>query len=103
MPSSPSTSPSSGNNTRISRSSSYPGLPDAPDGYVKLCILKHKLTDDENILSAQNGIVLFGRSPPDDDDIEHERRILYIPTGENNRKLTTKELSDMVLSTVEPR
>ena len=100
MPSSPSTSPSSGNNTRISRSSSYPGLPDAPDGYVKLCILKHKLTDDENILSAQNGIVLFGRSPPDEDDIEHERRILYIPTGENNRKLTTKELSDMVLSAI---
>eukprot|EP00943_MAST-04B_sp_MAST-4B-sp1_P000692 g692.t1 len=106
MPSQPqpvSTTTSSSNPPSALRSSSYSifaNRPDAPDGFKELCILKSKVTDDERFLSAQNGLVLFGRRPPDADDIEHERRILYIPTGEGNRKLSIKDLSDMILSSI---
>lgn len=72
-----------------------------PPGYVELQIFKRKVPFDDRILTAQNGLTLFGTNPPDDDDVEHLRRIIYVPTGEQGtRKLTLKEMSDAILGTV---
>ena len=92
--------------------------PPPPNGYQELCVLRSKVPDDDRFISAQNGFTFFGRRPPDDDDIERERRVLYIPSpsayvppednqqdNENNRpdKLTAKELSDLVQAAVDAK
>ena len=72
--------------------------PPPPQGYLELCVLRSKLPDDDRFCSAQNGISCFGRRPPDDDDVEHERRVLYIPIADT---LTSKELSNLIIAIVD--
>ena len=74
----------------------------APNGYEELCILRRKVPDDDRFLSAQNGCTCFERGPPDDGEVERERRVLYIPTGENGtHKLTAKALSNLIIASVD--
>ena len=88
--------------------------PPPPPGYLELCVLRSKVPDDTRFLSAQNGFTFFARKPPHDDDVEHERRVLYIPspksyvpeneednTADSLERLTPKTLSDLIVAIVD--
>lgn len=86
--------------------------PAPPNGYCELCVFRCKTPDDERFLSAQNGVTLFGRNPPDEDDVERERRVLYVPSpksfipddepdGDPPQLLTPVMLSNMVVAAVD--